>query len=78
MELSIEDLKLKDILKEAFIEAIQEREQYLRELIDEEIEDMVLAKLIERDKDSGLVDEAEVMKILKAGSADRVHEKASA
>lgn len=42
----------KDLLKFANIEVFEERRDFLRQLIEEAIEDMALAKAIEEDEDT--------------------------
>ena len=51
------------------IEAIDERRDFLRDVIEEEIEDVLLGKLVERDKESGLVPEDRIMQTLAAKRA---------
>jgi hypothetical protein len=69
MELRVTDVALHDVVKQAVIEAIDERREFLRDVIEEEIEEVLLGKLIERNKESDLVPEERIMQTLAAKRA---------
>ena len=47
----MEETKLHDVLKQAVMEAIDEKREFFRSIIEDEIEDVLLGKLIERDSE---------------------------
>ena len=66
MVTSIDEAKLKDLLKSAVTEALEEHRELLKDIVEEAIEDMALARAI----DEGLATEAtpreEVFAILES------------
>ena len=62
--LSIEELHLKDLLKEAILELMQERRDDLEEILAEVVEDLALAKAIEEGESTETVDKTEILRIL--------------
>ncbi|MBI5473995.1 MAG: hypothetical protein HY961_16785 [Ignavibacteriae bacterium] len=63
-EIIMSDDKLKQLMKAAFIEALEERKDLFRELIDEALEDIGLVQAIEEGRSSGSVSREEIFKIL--------------
>jgi ribosomal protein L12E/L44/L45/RPP1/RPP2 len=61
---SVDEARLKAILKSAIVEAIEERRELVRDLIAEALEDISMAHAIEEGAATKTVDPAEVYKIL--------------
>ena len=68
MEPSLEDAKLKALLKESLIELLEERREEFSELLLEALEDLALSRAIRDGEGTGLVDKQEILKII-AGQA---------
>jgi hypothetical protein len=68
METSLEDAKLKALLKETLVELLEERREEFSELLLEALEDLAMSRAIREGEGSGLVDKKEILKIL-AGRA---------
>ena len=64
--ISVEEMHLKDLLKEAILELMQERRDELEEIFAEVIEDLALARAIEEGESTGTVSKAEVLQALEA------------
>jgi hypothetical protein len=60
--ISIDDDKLKGLVKQALVEVLQESRSLLYDVIIEAVEDGALARAIKAGEDSPLVDRAEVIK----------------
>ena len=68
MEASIDDARLKALLKETLIELLEERREEFSELLKEVLEDLALSRAILEGEGSGLIDKKEILKII-AGQA---------
>jgi len=66
--ISIDDDKLKGLVKQAVLEVLQESRELLYEVVVEAVEDGALARAIKAGEDSPLVDKADVMKALESES----------
>ncbi len=66
-QLPSDDEKLKGLLKTALVEVLEERRDILRDLIEETLEDMALARAIEKGRHSEDVQRDEIISILKGG-----------
>ena len=66
--ISIDDNKLKGLVKQALVEVLQESRGLLYEVIVEAVEDGALARAIKEAEDSPLVDKAEVIEALESES----------
>lgn len=64
--ISVEEMHLKDLLKEAILELMQERRDELEEIFAEVIEDLALARAIEEGESTETVTKAEVLQALEA------------
>ena len=64
--ISVEEMQLKDLLKEAILELMQERRDELEEMFAEVIEDLALARAIEEGESTETVTKAEVLQALEA------------
>ena len=62
----IDDAKLKELLKAAIVEILEERKDLVREVLEEALEDIVLARAIEEGEQSGLVTRDEVFNALES------------
>jgi hypothetical protein len=67
MAISAEDEKLKELMKAAVAEVLDERRDFVRELVEEALEDIALARAIEEGEASAVVSREEVMGILEGG-----------
>ncbi len=65
MEAQMNEAQLKEILKEAIVEVFEERRDLIGDLIEEALEDVALARAIEKGEDSEFVGRDEVFKILE-------------
>ena len=61
----IDETKLKDALKSAIVEILEERKDLVREVLEEALEDIALAHAIEEGDQSGLVPREEVFGALE-------------
>lgn len=64
--LSLEDKRMKDLMKQALLELFQERRDLFRDLFEELLEDVGLANAMREGEASKTVSEQEVMKALGA------------
>ncbi|HEV2762105.1 MAG TPA: hypothetical protein VGV38_03845 [Pyrinomonadaceae bacterium] len=62
---TIDEERLKELMKSAFIEALREQRELLREIVDEALEDIALGRAIEEGLGSGVVSREEVFAILE-------------
>ncbi len=71
MEALIDDNKIKNLFKQAIIEAIEEKKDVVRDLFMEAMEDIALVRAIEEDESSENVSRDEIFDILsgKEGTA---------
>jgi hypothetical protein len=61
----IDDQTLRDLLKEALIEVLQERPELLRDMIAEAVEEIGLARAIREGERTAVVDKDAVLKTLE-------------
>jgi hypothetical protein len=59
-----DEQKLKDLMKSAVLEALEERKDLVRELVEEALEDAALARAIEKVEPGKTVSREEVFSIL--------------
>jgi len=71
METVIDDGRIKELFKQALIEAIEEKKEVVHDILMEVMEDIALVRAIEEGESSGRVDREEIFNILdgKEGSA---------
>lgn len=67
MTISADDERLKELMKAAVAEVLEERRDFVRELLEEALEDIALARAIEEGEESVVVSREEVMEILEGG-----------
>jgi hypothetical protein len=65
MSATIDEEKLKEILKSAFVEALEEQRELVRDIVEEALEDIALARAIEQGLGSKSVSRDEVFAILE-------------
>lgn len=65
MATSIDEAKLKDLLKAAVAEVFEEHREFVKEIIEEAMEDVALARAIDEGSASGAVSREEVFSILE-------------
>ena len=68
MEASLDDARLKALVKETLIELLEERREEFSELLREVLEDLALSRAIREGEGTALVDKKEILKII-AGQA---------
>ena len=66
METLIDDKKIKDLFKQAIIEAIEEKKDVVHELLIEVMEDIALVRAIQDGENSGPASRDEIFQILEA------------
>ena len=62
----IDDSKLKELMKQAIIEAIEEKKDMVQNLLVEALEDVAMIHAIKDGEDSGLVERDEIFRILNS------------
>lgn len=60
----VDDNKLKELIKQAIIEAIEEKKELVQELLVEALEDVAMIHAIQDREDTGFVDRKEIFAIL--------------
>jgi hypothetical protein len=68
MQASLDDARLKALLKETLVELLEERREEFSHLLLEALEDLALSRAIREGEDTGFVDKKEILKII-AGQA---------
>ncbi len=63
METLIDNNRLKDLIKQALIEAIEEKKDAVHDILVEALEDAAMIRAIREGEGSGLVDRDEIFKI---------------
>jgi hypothetical protein len=64
---SIDEGTLKDLVKTAILELLEERKDLVRDLLEEALEDIGLVRAIEAGEQTGTVRRDEVFKVLEGG-----------
>ena len=67
METLVDDNKLKYLMKQAIIEAIEEKKEAVHDILIEVMEDVAMIRAIQEGEDSGIVDRDEIFGILQGG-----------
>ena len=65
MSTSIDEAKLKDLLKSAVAEVLEERREFVKEIIEEAMEDVALARAIDEGVSTDAASRQEVFTILE-------------
>lgn len=65
MSTSMDEAKLKDLLKSAVAEVLEERREFVKEIIEEAMEDVALARAIDEGVGTDTVSRQEVFTILE-------------
>lgn len=65
---TLDEDRLKELLKAAIIEVLEERRDLVRDLIEEAMEDVAMVRAIEEGQGSPIVSRDEVFKILRSAS----------
>jgi spore coat polysaccharide biosynthesis protein SpsF (cytidylyltransferase family) len=65
METLIDDKKIKDLFKQAIIEAIEEKKEAVHDLLIEVMEDIALVRAIQDGENSGPASRDEIFQILE-------------
>lgn len=64
----IDEAKLKELLKSAIVEILEERKDLVREVLEEALEDIALARAIEEGEQSELLTRDEIFKALESSN----------
>ncbi len=64
MEALLDDSKLKNLMKQAIIEAIEEKKEMVHDILVEAMEDAAMIRAIREGEDSGSADRDEIFGIL--------------
>ena len=64
---SVEEDKLKELLKTALVEVLEERGDLVRELVAEAVEDVAMVRALEEGERSPLVGREDVFRLLEPG-----------
>jgi len=65
MEIQTNNEQLKEIVKAALVEVLEERQELLRDAIDRALEDIALARAIEEGSGTELISRSEVFGVLE-------------
>jgi signal transduction histidine kinase len=68
MQTVIDDSKLKKLLKEALVEALEEKRDVFHDLITEALEDIALVRAIQEGENTETVNKQEIFNILEGQS----------
>jgi hypothetical protein len=63
--MTVSEQQLKEVVKTAIVEVLEERSDLIRDIVEDALEDIGMAKAIEEGEDSGLVTRDEVIKLLE-------------
>lgn len=66
-QVPLDDDRLKDLFKKALLEVLEERKDLLRDVIEETLEDIALARAIEQGRRTPEVSRGEVLSLLEGG-----------
>jgi len=66
-QMALDEEKLKELLKTALVEVLEERKEVLRDLIEEALEDIALARAIEQGQRTQDASRSEVFSVLEGG-----------
>ena len=66
-QVPLDDERLKNLFKTAILEVLEERKDILRDLIEETVEDVALARAIEQGQGTPEASRSEVFSILEGG-----------
>jgi hypothetical protein len=66
-QVPLDDERLKDLFKTALVEVLEERKDILRDLIEETMEDIALARAIAQGQRTDEISRSEVFSILEGG-----------
>lgn len=64
METLVDDIKLKNLMKQALIEVIEEKREVVHDLLVEAMEDVAMIRAIQEGEDSGPAGRDEIFEIL--------------
>ena len=64
-ETTLDEARVKELLKQAFVELLQERKDLLCELVEEIVEDLALGRAIKEGEETATVSRGEVLKVLE-------------
>ena len=63
-----DEVRLKEVLKSAIIEVLQERQELVREILESLVEDVAFTKAIEEGEQSPLVDREHIFELLETAN----------
>ncbi len=62
---TLDERRIKELFKQAFVELLQERQDLFYELVAEVVEDLALLKAIQEGEDTATVGKEEVLRVLE-------------
>ena len=65
MQIPVDEDQLKELLKAAIVEVLEERRELLRDLVEEALEHMAFARAIEEGETTELINRGEILEILE-------------
>jgi len=69
MEICVDESKLKELMKQALIEVLEDRKEVIYGILSEVIEDLALVSAIKEGEATESVDKQEILDILRGGQA---------
>jgi len=69
MEICVDEGKLKELMKQALIEVLEDRKEVIYGILSEVIEDLALVSAIKEGEATESVDKQEILDILRGGQA---------
>jgi len=65
---TLDEVQIKELFKQAFVELLQERKDLLYEVVEEIVEDLALVRAIKEGEETAIVGRGEVFQVLKDAS----------
>ena len=66
MEISMDEIKLKELMKQALVEVLEDRKEVIYTILSEVIEDIALAHAVEEGQTTHSVSKQEILDILQS------------
>jgi hypothetical protein len=67
MEINVEESKLKELMKQALLEVLEDRREAIQEILSDVIEDIALTRAIKEGEETESIDRQEIFGILQGG-----------
>jgi predicted transcriptional regulator len=62
---TLNEVQIKELFKQAFVELLQEQKDLLYEVVEEIVEDLALVRAIKEGEETGIVGRGEVFRVLE-------------